>query len=353
MTSRFARRAIARDGERGRSRGNRRRARRGTPASAGRRAWTPRRRRAGARPRARTTCGAPTRGDWRVLKKLLVANRGEIALRVMRTASEMGLATVAVYSEPDRDALHVASPTKRICSDRRRPSQSYLNVDEILDVAARARRRRDASRLRVSRRERGLRARGRSSRPDVGRPAPGRDRRDGRQGSRAPSDGGGRRAGRARRDAKRSSPSRTRARGRTNTACRSHSKPRAAAAARASKSRARWTKSTARVHDGAREAEAYFKNRHDLCRTLSRQSQTRRAADPGGQARQRRSRRRTRLLVAAAPSKTLGRNAGARSPKTCANGLREAGIRAAKAIGYDSVGTIERSLRATSSTSSR
>jgi acetyl-CoA/propionyl-CoA carboxylase biotin carboxyl carrier protein len=73
-----------------------------------------------------------------MFKRLLVANRGEIALRVMRTAKEMGIQTVAVYSEPDREALHVAFADEAYCIGPAAPSASYLNVENILDVAKRS-----------------------------------------------------------------------------------------------------------------------------------------------------------------------------------------------------------------------
>ncbi|MBC5816379.1 MAG: acetyl-CoA carboxylase biotin carboxylase subunit [Candidatus Eremiobacteraeota bacterium] len=73
-----------------------------------------------------------------MFRRLLVANRGEIALRVMRTAKEMGIATVAVYSEPDRESLHVAFADEAYCIGPAAPSASYLNVENILDVAKRA-----------------------------------------------------------------------------------------------------------------------------------------------------------------------------------------------------------------------
>ncbi|MFM2135967.1 MAG: hypothetical protein RL021_1367 [Bacteroidota bacterium] len=70
------------------------------------------------------------------MKKLLVANRGEIAIRVMRSAREMGIKTVAVYSEADRDALHVRYADEAVLIGPAPSSQSYLVMDRILQAAA-------------------------------------------------------------------------------------------------------------------------------------------------------------------------------------------------------------------------
>jgi acetyl-CoA carboxylase, biotin carboxylase subunit len=69
------------------------------------------------------------------IKKLLVANRGEIALRVMRSAREMGLQTVAVYSEADRNALHVRFADEAVCIGPPPSSESYLLMDKIVGAA--------------------------------------------------------------------------------------------------------------------------------------------------------------------------------------------------------------------------
>ena len=68
------------------------------------------------------------------MKKILVANRGEIALRVMRTARKMGISTVAVYSEVDRNAPHVRFADESVCLGPAPSSESYLRIDKIIDV---------------------------------------------------------------------------------------------------------------------------------------------------------------------------------------------------------------------------
>jgi acetyl-CoA carboxylase biotin carboxylase subunit len=67
--------------------------------------------------------------------KILIANRGEIALRIMRTAREMGIKTVAVYSEADRESLQVRYADEAVCIGPAPSSQSYLIIDKIIDAA--------------------------------------------------------------------------------------------------------------------------------------------------------------------------------------------------------------------------
>jgi acetyl/propionyl-CoA carboxylase alpha subunit len=69
------------------------------------------------------------------MKKILVANRGEIALRVMRTARKMGIKTVAIYSEVDRRSPHVLYADEAVCVGPAPSNQSYLLGNKIIEIA--------------------------------------------------------------------------------------------------------------------------------------------------------------------------------------------------------------------------
>ena len=70
-----------------------------------------------------------------MFKKVLVANRGEIAVRIIRTLKEMGIASVAIYSTADKDSLHVQIADEAISVGGPRPKDSYLNMKNILSAA--------------------------------------------------------------------------------------------------------------------------------------------------------------------------------------------------------------------------
>lgn len=69
------------------------------------------------------------------MEKVLIANRGEIAVRIIRACQELGLSTVAVYSTADRDALHVKLADEAVCIGAASPAESYLNIDNLLGAA--------------------------------------------------------------------------------------------------------------------------------------------------------------------------------------------------------------------------
>jgi acetyl-CoA carboxylase biotin carboxylase subunit len=73
--------------------------------------------------------------ELKTFKKILIANRGEIAVRIMRTAREMGIRTVAVYSEVDKNSLHVQKADEAYCIGQQELSETYLNVDKIMETA--------------------------------------------------------------------------------------------------------------------------------------------------------------------------------------------------------------------------
>ena len=70
-----------------------------------------------------------------MFKKILIANRGEIALRIIQACKELGIQTVAVYSTADRDSLHVTYADEDVCIGPPASKDSYLNISRIISAA--------------------------------------------------------------------------------------------------------------------------------------------------------------------------------------------------------------------------
>ena len=70
-----------------------------------------------------------------MFEKVLIANRGEIALRILRACSEMGIATVAVHSTADEDAMHVRLADESVCIGPPPAAESYLNIPAVISAA--------------------------------------------------------------------------------------------------------------------------------------------------------------------------------------------------------------------------
>ena len=123
-----------------------------------------------------------------MFRKVLIANRGEIALRVISACKEMGIRTVAVYSEADRNSLHVRFADEAICIGPPPSKDSYLNVPAVISAAEIVGRGRDSSGLWDAERERELRGGLPRVEYQVHWAAAGSDADDGREGHGAADD---------------------------------------------------------------------------------------------------------------------------------------------------------------------
>ena len=296
--------------------------------------------------RTRRRSTATFRCDDRPVK-VLIANRGEIAVRVIRACRELGLGTVAVYSECDRTALHVRLGRRGASPSAPSPAaESYLRIDRIVDVAKRS----GASLVHpgygfLAENEDFAQACVDAGLTFVG-PSPRRDRAHGQQDGRARrrpiarrrAGGAGHRGAVRRRRARRGD----RGRGRRASAIRSSSRPWPAAAARACARSRRRRSAGRRPHRRDRRPKSAF---GDAAR-LPRAPADRPAPHRDPVARRRARHRRCRSSSASARSSGGIRRSSRsrrrwRSTAATRRAMAECAARVARTVGYTNAGTIE------------
>ena len=253
-----------------------------------------------------------------MFKKILIANRGEVALRVIFACRELGIKTVAVYSEADENSLHVRFADEDVCIGPARSADSYLNVPAVISAAEDHRRRRDSPGLRVPLGERVPRGSVRRLPHQVHRPGPAGHPADGRQGPRAARDAQGRRADSARErrpDRERGQGAQDRQGDRLPGDHQGDGRRRRARHAR----RHDPVGSAARVQDGAARGRGGVRRRRRVHREIRRVAAPHRVPDSGRPARHRRAPGRARVLDSApAPEAHRGVARRRRSARRCA-----------------------------------
>ncbi len=274
--------------------------------------------------------------------RVLVANRGEIAVRVIRALHELGVEAVAVYSTADRDALHVRLADQAVCigppaaaRELPRGSRNVVAAAETTGCEA------VHPGLRLPRREPGVRARLRGERPRLRRPVARRDGATRRQGAGEGRDARRRRPARAG-HARASRRSRRCARPPTRSAFRCCSRPPPAAAARACASSTPPDELEAAFGAASAEAEAAFGDGSLYLEKALVPGPPRR--DPGAVRRPRRRAhaRRARVLDPAPPPEARRGVAVARArPRETREAMEAAVERACRAVGYVNAGTFE------------
>ena len=255
-----------------------------------------------------------------VFSKILIANRGEIACRVIRTARRMGIATVAVYSEADAGALHVAMADEARLIGPAPARESYLNAAAIIAAARDSGAAGGASRLRVSVGERRVRRGLRGGRARLYRPAGRGDPRDGVEIGGQGADGGGRRAGRAGLSRRRPGPGAPARRGRADRlsgADQGLGRRRRARHARSSRRPAEFARA---LDGGEARGGGRVRRRPRADRALSDRAAPYRGAGVRRHARQRRASLRARLLDPAPPPEGRRGGAGAGASTGAARG---------------------------------